>query len=42
MGLETGSCVPYIVPYSNAPETIPQIFSSRKDIVKGHLLRTFD
>ena len=26
-----------IVPHSNAPETLPQILSARKDLVKGHL-----
>ena len=31
-----------IVPHSNAPETLPQILSTRKDLVKDHLLRTFD
>ena len=27
---------------SNAPETLPRILSARKDLVKGHLSRTFD
>ena len=31
-----------IVPHSNAPETLPRILSARKDLVKGHLSRTFD
>ena len=31
-----------IVPHSNAPETLPQILSTCKDLVKGHLSRTFD
>ena len=26
-----------IVPHSNAPETLPRILSTRKDLVKGHL-----
>ena len=41
-GLETGSRAPYIVPHSNAPETLPRILSAHKDLVKGHLSRTFD
>ena len=31
-----------IVPHSNVPETLPRILSAHKDLVKGHLLRTFD
>ena len=31
-----------IVPHSNAPETLSRILSARKDLVKGHLSRTFD
>ena len=31
-----------IVPHSNAPETLPRIPSACKDLVKGHLLKTFD
>ena len=31
-----------IVPHSNAPEILPRILSARKELVKGHLSRTFD
>ena len=31
-----------IVLHINAPEILPRILSARKDLVKGHLSRTFD
>lgn len=30
-----------IVPHSKAHETLPRILSARKDLVKGHLSKTF-
>ena len=31
-----------IAPHSNAPETLPRILNAHKDLVKGHLSKTFD
>ena len=31
-----------IVLHSNAPEILPRILSTRKDLVKGHLSKMFD